>query len=94
VMGGSKIESEIFMQCIPAPSRVIRRIEPRLEEKRKENFLGNFREKIIGPECRAAGRTRHAEPLNWRGAEFDFSQILALSVSHARPVPPVRSSKS
>jgi hypothetical protein len=64
VMGGLKIESEIFMQCIPAPSRVIRRFEPRLEEKKKENFLGNFRGKIIGPECRAVGRTRPAEAQN------------------------------
>jgi hypothetical protein len=52
------------MQCIPASSRVIRRFEPRLGEKTEEKFLGIFREKIVGPECRAVGRTRLAEAQN------------------------------
>jgi hypothetical protein len=53
-------------------------------EKVEESFSPKNPEKFAGPECRAAGRSRHAEPLMKHGAEFELSQFHSSCVSHAR----------
>ncbi len=62
-------------------------------EKVKENFCQIFSEKILGPQCRAAGPSRHAESVNVQRAELEVSQFLSLRMSHALRAPAVRSTE-
>ncbi len=59
-------------------------------EKVEESLSRKILEKFVGPECRAAGRSRHAEPLTKLEAEFELSQFHTPCVSHARRALAVR----
>jgi hypothetical protein len=60
------------MQCLPLPSSVIRRFEPRMGEKVEESFLSELRRNFLDRQYRAAGRSRRAEALAERGAESEL----------------------
>lgn len=60
-------------------------------EKVEENFSEKNQWKNAGPECRAAGPSRHAEAVTEHGAEFDLLEFLTQSVSDSPRALAVRS---